>query len=339
MRGPSRHPGRQDARRPRRAVPPSLTFMHQFAVHFSLALPLFALVLVGYAIMRWGRWSPETAPVLSRFVFNVALPAMLFRMMADLSRLPPVDPRLLAAFFGACLIVFAIGRLLAARVFALDGVAQSVFGLGGVFSNNVLLGIPLATAALGEAALPSVALVLVFNALTLWTLVTVSVEWARHGSFSLAGFGNTARGVATNPIVASIVGGALFGLAGGRIPAMVDAPLSMIGGAAGPLALIALGMSLAEFGIRAGIAISGAICALKLLAQPLVVWLLARELDLPLLETQVVVLLGALPVGANVYLMSQQFKTLEGPVAASLVMSTVLAALTTPLVLGLLGVR
>ena len=121
------------------------------------------------------------AESLSQFVFSVALPAMLFRLMSDFSKLPPVDVRLLIAFFGGCLIVFVIGRLIAWKLFALDGVSQSVFALGGVFSNNVLLGLPLAKVALGDAAVPSVALVLVFNALILWTLVTVSVEWAQHG--------------------------------------------------------------------------------------------------------------------------------------------------------------
>ena len=67
------------------------------------------------------------------------------------------------AFFGSCLIVFVIGRVIAWKFFALDGVGQSVFALGGVFSNNVMLGLPLAKVALGDAALPSVALVLVFN--------------------------------------------------------------------------------------------------------------------------------------------------------------------------------
>jgi predicted permease len=85
-----------------------------------------------------------------------------------------------------------------------------------VFSNNVLLGIPLAKVALGEAALPSVALVLVFNSLTLWTLVTVSVEWARHGSFTAHGFVKTLKAVLTTPIVASILSGTLFGLSGCR---------------------------------------------------------------------------------------------------------------------------
>ena len=83
--------------------------------------------------------------------------------------------------------------------------------------------------------------------------------------------------------------------------------------------------------------VSVAISAVKLVVQPLIVWLLARLLGLPPMETQVVVLLASIAVGANVYLMSRQFKTLEGPVAGSLVLSTGLAALTTPLVLTLTG--
>lgn len=76
---------------------------------------------------------------------------------------------------------------------------------------------------------------------------------------------------------------------------------------------------------------------MKLIVQPLVVWLLARLIGLPPMETRVVVLLASLAVGVNVYLMSRQFNTLEAPVASSLVLSTALAALTTPLALALTG--
>ena len=79
------------------------------------------------------------------------------------------------------------------------------------------------------------------------------------------------------------------------------------------------------------------ICAVKLLIQPFVVWWLARLIGLPLMETRVVVLLSSIAVGVNVFIMSRQFKVLEGPVASSLVLSTGLAALTTPLALTLTG--
>ena len=309
------------------------TFLHQVVI----AAPLFALVFVGYALMRFSGWQKAMSESLSTFVFSVALPAMLFGLMSDLSKLPPVDARLLIAFFGGCLIVFVIGRLIAWKVFALDGVSQSVFALGGVFSNNVLLGLPLAKVVLGDAAVPSVALVLVFNALILWTLVTVSVEWARHGSFSVRGFAKTLRSVLANPLVAAILSGTIFGLTGLPLPEAISVPVGMVGHAAAPMALIALGMGLAEYGVREGWKISVTICAVKLIVQPFVVWALARLLGLPSMETRVVVLLSSIAVGANVYLMSRQFKALEGPIASSLVLSTGLAALTTPLALTLVG--
>lgn len=302
-----------------------------------LAAPLFVLVFVGYGIVRWGGWPKAAADALAKFVFTIALPAMLFRLMSGFASLPPVDVRLLAAFFGGCLIVFVLGRLVSARLFRLDGVSQSVFALGGVFSNNVLLGLPLTRILLGEHAMPSAALVVVFNALTLWTLVTVSVEWAKNGAPTLAGFGKTARGVLTNPLVASILTGTLFSLTGWTLPSLIDQPLKMLGDAALPMSLIALGMGLAEFGVREGWRQSVSISALKLIAHPLVVWGLAVLLGLPPVETQAVVLLASLSVGANVYLMSRQFHVMQGPVASSLLMSTALAALTTPLMMALVA--
>jgi hypothetical protein len=310
--------------------------MGDFARILALTAPLFFLVLLGYALARWGDWPALAADALTRFVFCVAVPALLFRLMSDFSRLPPVDARLLIAFFGACLAVFAAGRWIAARVFHLDGVAGSVFALGGIFSNNVLLGIPLARVTLGERALPAISLVLVFNALLLWTLATVSVEWARHRALSWSGYFQAAKTVLGNPIVASILLGTAWGFAAIPLPGFVDRTLAMVGDAAVPLSLIALGMGLAQYGIREGWKVSGAMTVMKLAGQPLAVWLLARALSLPPLETQAIVLLATLPVGANVYLMARQFDTLGGPVASSLVMSTALAAVTTPLILALM---
>jgi len=310
--------------------------MDVFLKQLSLAFPLFSLVLIGYLTMRLSGWPTSVSDGLTRFVFTLALPAMLFRLMSKSRELPPVDSRLLIAFFGGCLIVFLIGRLVSWKVFKLDGVSQSVFALGGVFSNNVMLGLPLAKVSLGEAAVPSVALVLVFNALILWTLVTVSVEWARHGSFSAKGFVRTAKGVLTNPVVVGILGGMLVSLSGWDMPEAISSPINMIGQSGSTMALVALGMGLAEYNIRDGLHVSFAVCTIKLIALPLIVWGLAWMLGLPKMETQVVVLLSSMAIGANVYLMSRQFKALEGPTASALVLSTLLASVTTPFVLALI---
>jgi predicted permease len=311
--------------------------MSNFLHHFELAAPLFVLVLLGYLLARSRRFPRAVSDGMSRFVFSVALPALLFTLMSDLSQLPPADYRIPLVYFGGCFVVFALGRVVAARAFRLDGTGQSIFALGGIFSNNVLLGVPLAKVTIGDAAMPVVAVVLVFNALLLWTLVTVSIEWARHGDLSLAGFGKTAKNVVTNPVVASILLGTAFGLTGLALPRVLAEPLRLIGQSATPLALVVLGMGLVEFGLRAGWRPGLAIAALKLLAAPLTIWALARAAGLSDLHTQVVTLLASLSVGVNVYLMAREFEAMQSAVAASIVISTAVAAVSTPLVLSLTG--
>ncbi len=311
--------------------------MPVFLHYLALCAPMFTIVGLGYLLTRRWRPSPALDEGLTRLLFQFALPALLFGLMSDLGRLPPVDPRVLLAFFGSCFIVFALARWLAWRAFGLDGVSQSLFALAAIFSNNALLGLPLAQATLGDAAMPTVALVLVFNSLTLWTLVTVSVEWARHGQLNATGFLATLRSVLRNPLILAILSGTAVGLSGWQMPQGARQVLHGIGWVAAPLALFSLGMGLAQHGLKAQWPLSLSMTALKLLLQPLVVWLLARTLGLGLVETQAVVLLGSIAVGANVYLMSRHFQALEGPVAASLVLSTAGSALTTPLILALVS--
>lgn len=312
--------------------------MQSFWHLLALTAPLFLLILLGYGLSRWGKWPRAASDAMTRFVFSVAIPAFLFRLMADFSRLPPVDARLLIAYFGGCLIVFALGRVLAATLFRLDGPSQSVFGVSGIFANLVLLGVPLVKITLGDAALPSASLVIVFNSLLLWTLVTVSVEWSRHRSLSVHGFAKTAWAVITNPVVAGILIGTVFGFTGLTLPRMIDETVQLLSQAAIPMSLVVLGMGLSEYGIRAGWRQSAAMTALKLVLLPLTVYLLARGLALPPLETVTVVVMASLPMGANTYLIAREFKTMEGPVASALVLTTTLAAVSTPLLLALLGV-
>ena len=309
--------------------------MRTFPHLLALTAPLFLLALGGYALTRWLRWPAAVSAALTRFVFSIAVPALLFRMMSGFSRLPPVDARLLIAYFGGCMIVFAAGRFLFWSLFRMDGAAQSVSAVGTVFSNTVLLGVPLAQVLLGESAMPTISRVVVFNALILWTLVTASVEWARQRELSAPALAQTALDVVTNPIVGSILAGTAFGFTGLDLPGVLDRTLELIALAAAPLSLIVLGMGLAEFRVEDGWRASVAIAALKLGVLPVVVLVLARALALPPVETQAIVMLASLPIGANVYLMARQFGTQEGTIAASLVISTAVAAVTTPLLIAL----
>ena len=306
------------------------------AHQISLSLPLFMLIIAGYGLGRFSGWPVSVNEGLNRFCFTVVLPCMLFNVMCGFYRTPSVDLRLLVAFFGSCFIVYGLGRIIAGRVFGLDPVSSSVFALGGIFSNNTMLGIPLATLLLGPESLPSIALVLIFNSLILWTLVTVSIEWARNGSFSPRDILNTLVSVFKNPIIIGIVAGSAWSLLHRPLPDAVGKPVEMISDMAAPLSLIALGMSLSRYNIREGLKESYAICALKLLIQPLIIALIAFATGLPAAETKVLVLLGSMALGVNVYLMAQKFGVMQGASATSTLLSTALSALTTPLLMMLI---
>ena len=101
--------------------------MKTFVALVDLTAPLFLLIAFGFVLARWGRWPTTAADALSRFVFSVAIPTLLFRLMSEFSREPHVDTRLLLAYFGGCLAVYVVARLLAAMLFRMDGAAQSIF--------------------------------------------------------------------------------------------------------------------------------------------------------------------------------------------------------------------
>jgi predicted permease len=301
-----------------------------------LSAPFFFLVFAGFGVAKVVPGGRVAGDWLGKLAFSTVIPVLLFRLMANVPNLPPVDPRMPIAFFSACVAVFFFGRFVASRLFALPAAEQSIFGVASVFSNIVMLGVPLAHRLLGDAAVPAVSTLIVFNAIVLWTLVTVSIEWVRSGKPGFGHLGTMALRLLANPIIAGIALGIAFGYSGLALPGWLDRATEWIAAAAAPIALLSLGAGLAAYPVREGISQSAAICALKLLLQPAFVWALARLIGLPEIETRVAVLIAALPVGANVYLMSRQFEALGGAVASSLVISTAISALTVPMALAAL---
>ena len=140
-----------------------------------------------------------------------------------------------------------------------------------------------------------------------------------------------------NPIVIGIILGLLWSLTGLEMPVPLKKTVDLMANAASPVALFAVGVGLTQYKLRSHFETTGLITVLKLGVQPVVVILLGHLMGLTGPELQAVCLLGCLPVGVNVYIMAQEFNVLQGPTANSLLLTTILAAVTLPAVLSLLG--
>ena len=264
---------------------------------------------------------------------------MLFELLSNLSEMPPVDWRILIAFFGSCAIVYIAGRSAVKRLFHSDAAGTTVLAMAGIFGNNVQLGVPIVQVSLGDAAMPSISIIILFNVLLLWTVAIASVEFGRSGRITnpkevLAPMLRVFR----NPVVLGIIVGTAWGLTGWHLPGFVMESVHYVSSATTPMCLIVVGMGLAEHSFSSALPKGVFVTVVKLMIQPFLVWLLARLLGLGDLETNAVTLMAALPVAINAYLMAQDFQAEEGGASNAIFVSTFASAITVPLTLTLLGV-
>jgi malonate transporter len=305
----------------------------------ATVLPVFGLIAVGYAAARTQFIGAAASQGLSQFVFNMALPALLFRTMVVME---PQSAGLLSlwlAYFGAIAIVWIAAAFCSRFSPALAGDGGASAGMAGTFGNLVMLGLPLTLAHFGEEGALPVSFIISVHAPILWLVAVLHLESARQGQVPSLFLLAQALGLELlkNPIVVALVLGSAWRFTGLGLEPIIDRTLDLLAGAGVPTALVALGLSLAGYSLKGqwrGIAI---LIALKMIALPGVVWILAAKImHLPQLWIEVAVLLAAMPTGANAYLFAQRYTTTTPAVSGAIAIGTGLAAVTTGLLLYLI---
>lgn len=304
----------------------------------NLALPFFALIFTGYAAGRWARLGEAAIGGLTFFVFYFTLPALLITKISQAPLEALLDPRPMLAYYGAGLLLFALTYALGRLLFPARPAVYALRSLATTFSNVGFVGLPLVILAFGEAATPPAVMVLVLDLVIMIGLTVAIVESDLGGGGGWrAALTTVGGGLIRNPlIIASLIGIAMALL---RIP--LPAPLAtygqVLGAAAAPCALFALGATLAQrplTHLRQGGTETALVCLLKLVIHPWLVWLAAAWLfELPPLWVAVLVVEAALPVAANVYLLAQRYDMYVIEASSAVLVSTVLALITVSLVL------
>lgn len=305
----------------------------------AIVTPVFGIILAGWCAQTW-HYLPEVgARVLTQFAFKVAIPCLLFRAMLGTGDLSEAPWTLAVAYFGGILIVWTAAALLTRYVLRRPAMDGAAIGMGTAFGNCLLLGIPLGLQAFGPAATAPMALLVALDGPLLWIIATLHIETARRAGRppSLSALGGVVADLATNPIVASVVLGVVARFAGLQVPEVADRFLALMGQAAVPTGLFALGMALATFRIEGQAPTVGVILLLKTAALPAVVYGLgAHVFSLPPVALGVAVLFAAMPVGANAFLFASKYERAVHSVSGAIAVSTALAALTVSLVLYIL---
>ncbi len=299
-------------------------------VILDTALPFFALIFCGYAAGRFGLLSPAATAGVNAFVFYFALPAFIFNLMATSDLAEIFNVEFMAAYLGVGLAVFATAAVLGHRVFGTNREDAAVQGASAVLGNTGYMGLPLVSAAFGpEAAIPLL-LGLTLEAAVLIPLTITLVEsgkdpgggWRRRAS-SVAG------SLTRNPLVIAIFAGVLVSGLGLDLPTPAARFTDLLGSAAGPCALFALGATLVSFPLSAGLRETSYMSAFKLLVHPTAMWLAMTQLvSVDPLWASVAVLGAALPVAANVFIVARQYDTYLERASSAILLSTAVSVIT-----------
>lgn len=275
-------------------------------------LPIFALILTGWLARRVNALGPTATREVNRLVVYLALPALLFGIMAHADPAEIWQPGFILAFSVGCAAIFAATLAIRLRQ-GCDLADAAIDALNASYANTGFVGFPLVLAVIGSSALGATLVATIVTVCVLFAIAIVLIE------FSLQS-GTRRRDIATktllsllrNPLLVAPAAGTVVMLSGLRLPGALDTYLHLLGGAAAPCALIALGLFLAESSernIRCGSAIQTSLVALKLIAQPAITWVVAVPmLGLSTSLSHTAVLLAALPTGTGPFMLAQLYQ-------------------------------
>ena len=294
---------------------------------FFKTLPFFALIGLGYGAGRTRFFTDEATAWLTKFVFYFALSAMLFRFSANLSLGEVFDLSFVLAYLSGTAVIYVLATVVA--LIRRRGVEEAaVEAQCAVIGNVGFLGVPMLVLLMGEAAIGPVMLVLAVDLIVFGSLIVILITGSRDGRVSPAILRTVGVGLLKNPMIVSITVGLAWSALRIPIPAPLNEFVSILGAAATPGALFAIGASLASKSAER-LAVAGWLSFAKLVLHPGAVAVAALLLfPVEPYAASVMIAAAALPVAGNVYILAQHYGVAPHRVSASILISTALSIFT-----------
>ena len=294
---------------------------------FYKTIPFFALIGLGYSAAVTRFFSPEATAYLTKFVFYFALSAMLFRFSSDLSLGELYDPEFIFAYLSASLVIYFLATAVA--IFRkkspaeAEGEAQC-----SVIGNVGFLGIPMLAILMGPEAVGFIMIILAIDLTVFGSLIVLIIVASKDKKLDIFIFYRVLIGLTKNPMIVSIICGLLWSASGWPLPGPINDFVIMLGSAATPGALFAIGASLAQKTTeRLEVAAWLSFC--KLVLHPLAVCIAVFYIfKVEMYAATVMIAAASLPVAGNIFMVAHHYNVAPKRASAAIFLSTVLSILT-----------
>ncbi|NHF73353.1 AEC family transporter [Paracoccus xiamenensis] len=300
---------------------------------FDVVLPVFLVLGFGYVVAWRKLFGDSAVDGVMRFAQNFAVPVLLFQSVAKLDLSADFNIPMLAAFYAGAFAAFGLGAFGARRLGRPPEDAVAI-GFICLFSNSLLLGVPITERAYGPDALAGNWAIISIHSPLLYTFGITVMEFTRARGQNLS-VGRVAlralTGVLRTPLVIGIVCGLVMNIAlqaGLVLPGGFWDGVGMMAKAALPTALFALGGILYRYKPEGDSRAIILCCFASLILHPLVTFGLGHIFALDLAATRSSVLTASMAPGVNAYLFASIYGVAKRVAASTVLVATALSILT-----------
>jgi malonate transporter and related proteins len=298
----------------------------------DVILPVFLVISFGYVMAR-AHWMDDSAiDGIMRYAQNFAAPVLLFKSVAALDLSLAYNPGLMLSFYLAAFTAFGAGVAGARLIFHRPAADCVAIGFACLFSNSLLLGVPITERAYGTAALAGNFAIISIHSPLFYGIGITCMELVRARGLGLSPTAlarKVVRAIVTQPLVIGIIAGFAVNLSGLPFPAVAQSAVDMIAASAIPAALFGLGGVLTRYRTEGDRATIAMICGISLILHPTLAYTLGRfvfELDTPALRS--VVMTACMAPGVNAYVFANLYGVAKRVNASAVLIATALSILT-----------
>ncbi|WFE74221.1 AEC family transporter [Roseinatronobacter sp. S2] len=289
----------------------------------NVILPVFLIIGFGY-VARWRKLITDAhVDGVVLFTQNFAIPCLLFVAIARLDLGQEFDLRLLASFYAGAIICFALGFAGARWLFRRDWEDCVAIGFVALFSNSLLLGLPITERAYGFDALAANFAIIAVHSPICYGIGITAMELVRNRGGRLRDTGaRVLKAMFRNALVIGIALGFIVNLSGLPIPGVMDQALDMMVRAALPAALFGLGGVLYRYRPEGDLRTIGFVVGLSLIVHPAITFGLAHLLGVGTQGMRSAVVTAAMAPGVNAYVFANLYGRAKRVAASSVLIGT-----------------
>ncbi|QHQ34895.1 AEC family transporter [Algicella marina] len=299
-------------------------------VLLDVVIPVFLVIGAGYLAVKAKFFADPHLDALMNFTQHIAIPVLLFRAALMLELGEVFDPRLLLSFYTGNTVAFFLGILAARLIFKRRPGEAVAIGFGALFSNSVILGVPIIERAYGGEVMDAAFAIIAIHAPFCYVLGITVMEISRADGRSAADTGKAVlHAVVRNALMIGLGLGFLGNFSGLVLPDTVMAAVDMIVRAALPTALFALGGVLTRYRMRASLGEAGMVALLSLVLHPAIAYVISHHFfDLELSFVRAAVLTASMAPGVNTYVFATLYHRAEDVAASTVLLATGVSVLS-----------